>query len=335
MELLDRYLKSIRNYLPVDQRDDIIRELEENLRSQMEEKERELGRPLTEVETEGILKAHGHPLIAAGRYREGGGSFVFGKQWIGPALFPFYWKVLKFNLGITSVVLLLVYTALVASGQEVGTISGLPSAILWQLVIQFTVITSIFIGVDRNLARHPDRWVPRRPGKGYQPSLVEEEEKGEVRVPRADSIARLIALAVWIVWLRAIGSTPFLVFGPAAGYLKAAPVWHQLYWPIVAVAFVGMIQAGINLIRPDWTWLRNAERIVMGLAGLALAGYLLKAGQWVVAGTEGVSPHTLDIINQIIFYSLLVGAAIAAVQLPRDVYRTMRGTPSRTRMHAV
>jgi hypothetical protein len=332
MELLDRYLKSIRSYLPEGQKDDIIRELEENLRSQMEEKEKELGRPLTEAEMEAILKAHGHPLIVAGRYRQEEGSFAFGKQWIGPTLFPFYMKVLKFNLGITSVVLLLVYVALVASGQRVGLIGGLPSVILWQLAIQFTVITAIFIGVDRSLAKHPDRWDPRSPGRGYHPSLV-EEGKGETRVPRADSMARLVALAVWIVWLRAIREIPFLVFGPAAAFLKAGPVWHQLYWPVVALSFVGMIQAGINLVRPGWTWLRTGERIAMGVGALALWGYLLKAGQWIMADPERINAHTLDMINQSIFYSLLVAVVIAAAQLFRDVYRMMR-TPNRTRMRA-
>ena len=152
-------------------------------------------------------------------------------------------------------------------------------------------------------------------------------------MPRADSIARLVGLAVWIVWLRTIRDVPFLVFGPAAGYLKAGPVWHQLYWPVVALAFVGMIQAGTNLVRPDWTWLRSAEPIVIGLGALALWGYLVKAGQWIVADPERVSPHTLDIINQSIFYSLLVAVVIAAVQLFRSVYRMMRGTPNRTRIH--
>jgi hypothetical protein len=333
MELLDRYLKSIRSYLPEGPKDDIIRELEEDLRSQIEEKERELGRPLREAETEAILKAHGHPMIVAARYRQEEGSFTFGKQWIGPTLFPFYWKVLKFNLGITSVVLLLVYVALVASGQRVGLVGGLPSVILWQLVGQFTVITAIFIGVDRNMARHPDAWDPRSPNKGYHPGLV-EEEKGAARVPRADSMARLVALGVWILWLRAIREIPFLVFGPAAAYLKAAPVWHQLYWPIVALAFVGMVQAGINLIRPDWIWLRTAERMVMSVGALALWGYALKAGQWILADPERISAHTSDIINQSIFYSLLLGVVIAAAQLLRDVYRIMRNTPSKARMHA-
>lgn len=112
MELLDRYLQTIRSYLPDEEKDDIIQELSENLRSQMEDKEAELGRPLNEADVEAILKGHGQPLVVAGRYRQDKRSFAFGKQLIGPILFPFYTKVLSFNLGITSLVLIFVFTAL-------------------------------------------------------------------------------------------------------------------------------------------------------------------------------------------------------------------------------
>ena len=46
MEILESYLKAVRRNLPFSQRNDIIRELSEELRSQMEEKETELGHPL-------------------------------------------------------------------------------------------------------------------------------------------------------------------------------------------------------------------------------------------------------------------------------------------------
>ena len=68
MELVDRYLKSVRSCLPAAQRDDIISELSENLREQIEDREGELGRPLNESEVEALLKQHGHPLVVASRY---------------------------------------------------------------------------------------------------------------------------------------------------------------------------------------------------------------------------------------------------------------------------
>jgi hypothetical protein len=50
MELIDSYLKAVGSYLPAAQRDDITKELAENIRSEIEDKETELGRPLTEAE---------------------------------------------------------------------------------------------------------------------------------------------------------------------------------------------------------------------------------------------------------------------------------------------
>ena len=119
MELLDHYLKSVRSCLPAAQRDDIVSELSENIHSQIEDKEAELGRPLNEADVQAILKQLGHPLLVASRYRHDQRSVSFGRQWIGPVLFPFYIKVLSFNLGLTGVVILIVLTALFASGHSI------------------------------------------------------------------------------------------------------------------------------------------------------------------------------------------------------------------------
>jgi len=70
MDLLERYLQEVRTYLPKPQQDDILKELGENLRAQMEDKETELGRPLNEEEVAAILKKHGHPMFVAARYRQ-------------------------------------------------------------------------------------------------------------------------------------------------------------------------------------------------------------------------------------------------------------------------
>src|SRR5260370_19372267 len=89
MELLDRYLEAIEFWLPKRQRQDIIAELSEDLRSQIEEKETELGRKLEDAEVETILKRCGSPLVVASRYRR-------QQYLIGPTLFPIY----RFVLGV-------------------------------------------------------------------------------------------------------------------------------------------------------------------------------------------------------------------------------------------
>ena len=90
MELLERYLQAVRGYLLRNRRDDIVKELGGNILSQMEDKAAELGRPLNEDEQVIILKQHGHPLVAAARYRR-----LPLQQLIGPTLFPLYWYMLQ------------------------------------------------------------------------------------------------------------------------------------------------------------------------------------------------------------------------------------------------
>src|SRR6202140_2540031 len=144
MELVDRYLKAVGTYLPADQRDDILRELSEDIRSEMEEKENELARPLSEAEQEAIPKQRGNPIRLAARYRQDHRTLAFGRQLIGPTLFPFYIKVLSFNLGLTSLILLIIFFALFAAGQS---FSIFPT-FLYQFLIQFGIVTLIFAVAD-------------------------------------------------------------------------------------------------------------------------------------------------------------------------------------------
>src|SRR5258708_27250452 len=108
MELLDRYLQAIEFWLPKRQRQDIIAELSEDLRSQIEEEETELGRKLEDAEVEAILKRCGSPLAVASRYRP-------QQYLIGPTLFPIYRFVLAALLiwWVGSLVLILLALLLV------------------------------------------------------------------------------------------------------------------------------------------------------------------------------------------------------------------------------
>ena len=91
-ELIDRYLQAVRFWLPGTHRqDDLIAELGEDLRSQFEDKETELGRPLDKAEMSAILKRCGSPMMVAGRIGP-------QRHLIGPALFPIYEFVLKMVL---------------------------------------------------------------------------------------------------------------------------------------------------------------------------------------------------------------------------------------------
>lgn len=104
MNLLNRYLQDVGRYLPKARRDDIVADLRANILLQIEDREREIGRPMAENELIEMLQHHGNPLIVAGRYREHSLGLAFGIQLIGPELFPFY-KTLGLIWGISLVVL--------------------------------------------------------------------------------------------------------------------------------------------------------------------------------------------------------------------------------------
>ena len=82
MDLIERYLAAIGRQLPAKQAVDIESELREALLSRQEERESELGRPLTRQDIEALLLEFGHPLVVAARYRN-------TQQLIGPEIFPF------------------------------------------------------------------------------------------------------------------------------------------------------------------------------------------------------------------------------------------------------
>src|SRR6202022_2016182 len=221
MQIVDRYLESVKDCPPASQADDSIKELSENISSQIEDKEGELNRPVTEAEIEAILKQHGHPLVVASSYRQEQRSVSFGRQIIGPALFPFYIRVLKFNLGLTSVILIVVFAALLSGGQPVGTF---PQVFVYQLLIQFVIVTLIFWVMDKHFTQFPDRWDPRKPYRVPHPAFTISEDGP--RIPRANSASTLVAMFVALVWLRAVQHSQFLIFGPAAAFLRLSPGWN-------------------------------------------------------------------------------------------------------------
>ena len=327
MQIVDRYLQSVKSCLPTAQADDIVKELRENISSQVDDKEGELGRPLTETEVEAILKQHGHPLVVASRYRQEQRNVSFGRQIIGPVLFPFYIRVLKFNLGVTSVILIVIFAALFASGQPIG---AFPQNFASQLIIQFAVVTLIFWLMDQHFTEFPDRWDPRKT-YGLRHGGMSLPGDGP-RIPRANSASQLVALFIALVWLRVVQHSQFLVFGPAAAFLRLSPWWNQLYLPINALILLGMINAGVGLIRPNWVRFHWIMRILGSVGNLIVAYFLITRGNPVVmtslSGSSDAA-HIAQIVNQTIYYCIWFAVVIFVVQLAKDVRRIASGVPHR------
>jgi hypothetical protein len=241
MNLLNRYLQAVAKCLPSARRDDIIAELRANILSQMEDREQELGRPLTEDEQTDILRRYGNPTIIAGRYSAHNLGLAFGRQLIGPELFPFYKTVLIINLLITVVVLAGVMPIVVRAIGGAITLAR----VLMPLAVQFGIVTLIFVILDRNKGRLLDKWDPRK-----LPALKANPEDG----PNAQSIFTFFAAAVGTLWLALTPRWPYLLLGPGALYLQAIPMklmpqWSEFYWAIVVLLCAQLVVGFFRLFR--------------------------------------------------------------------------------------
>ncbi len=317
MELLDSYLKTVARFLPAAERDDIVRELSENLRSQVEDREAELDRPLSEAELKALLDAFGTPIEVAGRYRQGSGVLAFGPILVGPVLFPFYSKVLGFLLGVTA-------CAIVIIGVALRTPAGnLVQALLTQLAIQFGIVTLIFSVAQASLARRP-----RLFDMSYALSYITPTEALDTpRVPRLESLSQIVARGILLAWLPAMRD--FARQAIAEAGLTSAPVWGQIYVALACLWAAAIVRAAVVLVRPDLTRFWSASRSALDVAWLGMLVVILGAGRWVAPlasnTASSLADRVAEAINRWGFISLLIIAVASAVNLFLGLRRAISG----------
>lgn len=324
MNLLDRYVQNVKSYLPKSlsgaQRDDIVNELSENIQARMDDREAELGRPLTEGEQEDIIHEYGHPMIAAGRYQTNQEArVVFGRQLIGTTLFPIYLRILGIVMVISLAIYAVVIVALVITGNPLS-VGDVITTVVMQVAIQFAVITGIFAAADSYLPTM--EWS----AKGLPTPSPQAPARQEPRIPRMESLGEIIGIVVFVGWLWFALDRPFLLFGPTLDDYQLGPVWQQVAIPMLLVLAVSVAQAVVNLFRPEWVRMKRVERVLTDIAVLGIVAYLLQAGadQWVVAA-DGGSASALSSVNEFVRYGLLATAAGILIVIGTDIWRLIRG----------
>jgi hypothetical protein len=318
MNLLERYLQAVGKYLPKARRDDIIAELRANILSQMEDREEELGLPMTDEERAEMLRHHGNPAIVAGRYREQNFGLAFGRQLIGPELFPVYRTVLLMNLAITAFIVAILMPIL---GRTLGVPATLGRFIL-PLFLQFVAVTLIFILLDLGKGHYANQWDP-----GELPPLKKGGDDG----PNAQSIFGFIIVAISTLWLALIPHWPFLLLGPAAGYLQSLPVkfmpqWLGFYWAVISLLCAQLLLQAFNLFRRVPSRQRQVLDVIFRGVGFAIGLVLLLAGpDYVIAENSSTDMKNLTHWASLNFLvSLVVFLAISAWGFGRRVVLLIR-----------
>jgi hypothetical protein len=315
MSLLERYLLALRPLLPQQGREDILRELSDNILSQMEEKQEELGRPLTEVEQAEVLKRHGHP-VAAARY--GKRHYLIGPDW-----FPFYWLILRLAGASALVIRTIIALVVVLTGPNPPeALAGALVEIPFVLVPVFCWITAVFVAFE---------WfAPNLPCSGkasWNPQSLPVTGAQYRAIPRPNSAAEVVFGTIAALWWAAVPGAPWLILGPGVKFMNLAAIWTTLHWPVLLLTIAGVLQAWVNLFRPELTRTRAAVRLIVLAASFAVGSLLLAAGYWVIPIT-GVSeaPAVAGIVNKVVLSCIAAGLMISGGMLVWECVQFFRGT---------
>ena len=302
MELVERYLYAVRCWLPKGQQEDIIAELGEDIRSEIEDLESGLGRPVNEAEVVEILKQRGHPAKVAGRY-------LPQQYLIGPALYPIYRLVLRIVVLWVLVPVFVFVVGPIAIATAIHPSQTLIKT-LWDLAMSavFTlgVVTFVFAIMERYPvdARPFEKWDPRKLPR------VPRTPPDRRPTPRATAIAELAASLVigslFVAWYR----TTF-DFGDVR--ITLTPIWRSLYWPFLLLLLSGVPKGWVSLMWPERTRLRFAIRLAINAVSLVLFAVLLNAGSWV--NITGPSLSAADIAEAVKWtnYGIKISLTIFAV----------------------
>jgi hypothetical protein len=327
MDTLDRYLEAVRKYLPWQGQDDILAELRVNLESQLEEREAELGRPLSREEAAEWLKRLGSPMQMAARYQP-------QQYLIGPATFPIYWFVLRLALIWTTAAYTIVRLVLIAIGppswtEALRAFAALPYVVM-TTAAWVTLAFAVFEFVTARYGSHGvagayDNWTA-----GALPALEKALTLDKKRRTYAQAVAEVIFGIGFLVWLLLMPYHPYLLMGPGATYLnlfmfQLTPAWVPFYLCVVALYVVRVGWRCIDLAQGTWRRRQPLQQIVAKALGLIALAALLSGKEWVTLKNPALDQArygaTAATINQVTHMSLVLIGALVALLLVWQIGR--------------
>ncbi|SRR6266851_108486 len=327
MALVDRYLHAVKFWLPRSQKDDIIAELSEDLHSQIEDREAELGHKLTDAEVEPILKRCGSPMAVAGRY-------LPQRSLIGPALFPIYSVIIRSLFFFFLLPWLLLWIGIVTFSPDFrADHSGALFATLepWWLACTYSLFfnTLVFALLDRSQARSHlvNNWNPR--------ALPAERDHN--RISRNATIFQLTVVVATLAILVQVDAfhRVFHFFGLT---ITLSHLWPYFIWAMTALNGAEIALACLNLSQPRWTRLSASLRLGLDLYSWGLIYLLFRANLLQsLSGNDLPSTQAVKLVNSINFWtasSAIWVLVIGAVVVVFDVLRILRVEPRASTMSA-
>lgn len=306
IELVDRYLQAVRFWMPKTQRqEDLLAELGEDLRSQIDEKEEGLGRTLDKNEVSEILKGCGAPMVVAARLGP-------KEHLIGPTLYPIYIFVLKMVLFwvLVPVFVFIVGPSVLASTGSVGAAINATLSSLWSgLFIAAGIITLVFAILERS---HLTTKVESK----WDPLELPPVRKQERKISPSQTVRELAFNWFGLVWVLLLPHYPALILGPASAFLTAGPILRTFYLPIVLLFVFALMRSAMTIAKPQWGWIPSSTQLLHTVFILIMLHFMFNAvgrmphGQMFVALTDAARNSVQYIrVAAIVNVSILIGMA--------------------------
>jgi len=323
MELIERYLQAIGQYLPADSRNDILAELRSELLEQMDARAEEWGRPLDEADVAALLKAHGRPEAIALRY-------LPQRSLIGPSTFPFYLFTLQRALPLVLIVYALGNAATLMFSPQQGDLAGrivrAAFGVIPVLFMFWGVVTIVFAGIDyartKPMARaHLEQWDPWKL-PALKPQQTPKQKSFAIRA------VELVVHVLWMIYVLLIPAHPFLILGPGAAAFRSkgiylAPVWHTFFVLLIVMLSVQLLMRIVALRSGEQVLIKPLDLAAncIGIIGIALLTF---APQLIISSSPTADVQQFATINHALILALRLALFFAVFGLISEIWKYLR-----------
>lgn len=365
MDLIDQYLRAVAALLPRAQRDDITAELRDIILSRIEAREAALGRPLSDDEIEEELRAVGHPILVAARYRQE------PQHLVGPSLYPYWLFAVKIAVTIQVIASLAALVLHTLGGQDFGyslgqaiahtlsgsiTLIGIATVVAWAVERGKVHVAYLQDWRVRDLKvleyagwGFSDLWThvrqAQRPRAAAAPAMRPHAFRSS---PLGKAMFGVTFGAVFLLWW--VGVIPLTILAPADGLrrlganfgtvagMNLGDLHAMVFWPVLLFSAALIAQGALTLAYPAAARLRALVTIVMSLAMLTFCFWLWTASPIAAAIRVDNVADLLAKLQQALHHRpplapaplitlwILCAAFAAVVQIVQAVWEMLTGT---------
>jgi len=313
MKMINNYLDSFENYLPINTRSEIREEFESSILDQIEEKEEQLSRPLNEQEQEELLLKIGHPMkVAAG--------FLPNQQLVSEEYFPAYKKVLTIALwiyGIITVLKMLPFSFSLLDGSFITT----PIVIFWSVaetsIWVFAWVTLIFYllqnySVNINFIY---AWSPKQLSSSGR----------KLPLSRVETAFEILFVGLFLTWWNSLfSSDSIFVQTDIIENITMSESMFTLWWPVNILGILSIAISLYNLLHAGWSRTSLIFNVLLGLADLVVIAIMLQFDQYAtIESIEEYGRAVAEFIEHIELNMRIVLGVIAGVII-WDVYSSFK-----------